>query len=67
MFSLEKRAFDTFMRRYKDGKYGSQRLGQAFYNEFSLHKMKDQEGLHNLWEKDGEHALASIKNIFNIS
>lgn len=64
MFTIEKKKFDIFLNNYKKGKYGSQRLGQAFYNEFKLHRIRDQASLNNLYAKDGEHAINSIKQFF---
>lgn len=64
---IEQRKFDEFMRKFKAGKFGTQRLGQAFYNEFNLHRIDDQDSLHNLYAKDGEHALNSIKQIFTFN
>ena len=52
------------MDKFKKGKYGTQRLGQAFYNEFNLHRINDQTKLNNLYAKDGEHAVNSIRAIF---
>lgn len=61
ILTIEQRKFDIFMKKFKDGKFGSQRLGQAFYNEFNLHKLNDQSLLNNIYAKDGDHALNSIK------
>lgn len=61
---IEKKAFDVFMEKFQSGSFAGQRLGQAFYNEFKLHKLKDQSSLHNLYAKDGSHAVSSIKAIF---
>ena len=36
---IEKRRFDQFIKRYRKGKYGTKTLGQAFYDEFDLHKL----------------------------
>lgn len=65
--SIEQRKFDNFMADFKKGKFGTQRLGQAFYNEFNLHKIDDQASLNNLYAKDGEHAVNSIKEIFTFN
>ena len=62
--SIEQRKFDEFMRKFKEGKFGSQRLGQAFYYEFNLHKIDDQASLNNLHAKDADHAVNSFKEIF---
>ena len=67
MLTLENKAFEDFMAKFKKGEYGQQRLGQAFYNTLNLHKLADQEQLHNIWDKDGEHALNSIKSIFTFN
>jgi len=64
---IEQRKFDNFMRDFKAGKYGTQRLGQAFYNEFDLHRIDDQGSLHNLYAKDGQHAVNCIKQIFTFN
>lgn len=64
---IEQRKFDNFMRDFKKGKFGTQRLGQAFFNYFDLHKVDDQTSLHNLYAKDGEHAINSIKEIFTFN
>lgn len=64
---LEKRKFDAFMRDFKKGKFGSMRLGQAFYNEMNLHKLSNQKQLNNLYAKDGDHAVNSIKTIFEFN
>ena len=65
--SIEQRKFDNFMADFKLSKFGTQRLGQAFYNEFKLHKISDQASLRNLYAKDGEHAVNLIKEIFTFS
>lgn len=65
--TIEKYKYDKFMKEFKQGKFGTQRLGQAFYNEFNLHKLNDQELLHNLYAKDGEHAKNLIKQLFEFN
>ncbi len=64
--SIEKYAYQKFMSAYKKGDYGSQRLGQAFYNHFNLHKLSNQDQLRNLYNKDGEVAKACISEVFKI-
>lgn len=64
--SIEQAEWERFCKRFKDGGFGQQRLGQAFYNHFSLHKISDQSPLHNLYAKDGEHAKSLIKQLFNL-
>ena len=61
MITIEQKAFDVFMKKFKAGDYGQQRLGQAFYNEFKLHKLSDQTQLLNVYEKDGQPAVACIR------
>lgn len=65
--SIEQRKFDNFMADFKKGKFGTQRLGQAFYNFLDLHKVSDQASLCNLYAKDGEHALNLIKQLFTFT
>jgi len=65
--SIEQREYQKFMKMYKDGKFGTQRLGQAFYNHFNLHKVDDQDSLFNLYAKDGDNATNLIKQLFDIS
>lgn len=67
ILTIEKRKFDRFMARFKKGSYGTQRLGQAFYNHFKLNRLADQSALHCIHSKDGEHALNSIKTLFTFS
>lgn len=62
--TIEQKKFDVFMDKFKNGEFGSQRLGQAFYNEFKLHRINDQTKLNNLYAKDGKHAVNPIRAIF---
>lgn len=39
--SIERYAFQVFLREVKTDKYKGQRWGQAFYNHFKLHKVVD--------------------------
>jgi len=64
--SIEKHAYQRFMRDFKAKKFGTQRLGQAFYDHFKLHRLTDQGQLNNIYSKDGEHAIACIQAVFNI-
>ena len=65
--SIEKKEFDNFMKKHKNGKFGSQRLGQSFFNHFKLHRINDQTSLHNLYAKDGDQAMNLIKQLFNFT
>lgn len=64
--TIEKRAVESFFRNYNHGHYPSQRVGQAFYNEFNLHKLSDQEALKGLWQADGEEAEKLIRELFTV-
>lgn len=64
--SIEKEAFDEFMRRFNKGLCGGQRLGQAFYNYFNLHKLTNQYALLGLYEKDGSEAKALLRHLFDL-
>ena len=58
--TFEKEEFDLFLKELKSGKYRGQRVGQAFYNHFNLHKVSDQSKLQNIYAKDGKRAVAWI-------
>lgn len=60
---IEKASFDIFMKKFKSGKCGTQRLGRAFYNHYNLHRLSKQEPLNKIYEKDGDHAFRSIQQI----
>lgn len=57
--SIERAAYEEFLKRFKDGQYEGQRLGQAFFNEFKLHKTKETK-YDLLYELDGERAKGFI-------
>lgn len=61
---LEELEFKEFMKKFKAGKFGSQRLGQAFYDHFKLHRVCNQSQLNNIYAKDGEHAISCIRSCF---
>lgn len=67
ILTLEGKKFEVFLHKFYAGKYGKQRLGQAFYNEFNLHKLTDQTALHNLYAKDGKQAQNLIKTLFQFT
>ena len=64
---LEEKAFKDFMNKFKKGKFGTQRLGQAFYDHFKLYRLVDQQKLQNIYAKDGEHAVNCIKSVFDFN
>jgi hypothetical protein len=64
---IEKYAYTLFMKQWKEGKFNGQRLGQAFYNHFNMHKICDQTRLRSLYQKDGDEATALIKQLFKFS
>lgn len=66
---LERKAYEEFLRQWKEGLYrnGGLRLGQAFYNSFKLYQLKDQGSLLGLYEKEGQNALDIINQIFQFN
>ena len=55
-----------FWEAFTGGKYQGQRIGQAFYNAFDLHKVvSDKAGLDKLYEMDDEVAAAWIASHTN--
>ena len=66
--NIEKREFEIFQQNFKDGKFGSQRLGQAFHNHFGLHKMQScKDKLDALYQKDGTAAIKAINELFEFN
>lgn len=63
---IERAAYEEFVRLWNEGSFEQQRLGQAFYNHFNLHKLTDQAQLHGLYEADGEKALCLISRLFQL-
>ncbi len=64
---IDSAAYAEFLGLWEMGSFDSQRLGQAFYNHFRLHRFTDQALLHVLYETDGKKARAAISHIFHIS
>lgn len=63
---LELARYEEFQALWSQHTFGEQRLGQAFYNHFKLHKLTSQDCLHELYEADGDKALALIHALFLI-
>jgi hypothetical protein len=63
---IEVAAYDDFFGLWNRGMFEKQRLGQAFYNYFRLHRLTDQASLFGLYEADGEKALITISRLFQI-
>ena len=63
---LERARYEEFKALWTQGDFGDQRLGQAFYNHFKLHKLKGQTSLHELYEADGDKASSLIHSLFSI-
>jgi len=61
---IKLKAFCDFM---STGKIPDERIGQAFYNHFSLGKMSDQKSLCGLYEQDGDEALTTIAKLFRFT
>ena len=64
---LEKKAYHDFLTLWRADKFHGMRLGQAFYNHFKLHRLKDQDQLRNLYEKDGDVAHKIIGQVFRFN
>ena len=48
--TIERAEYDVFRKKFKAGGFGAQRLGQAFYNHFHLHKMKKLPNIESVYE-----------------
>lgn len=67
VFSIEEVEYHHFRSRFDAGDYGKQRLGQAFYNHFNLHKMTNQTALQNIYDDDGRVAEQKIASLFEFT
>lgn len=63
---IERAAYEEFIRLWAIGSFEHQRLGQAFYNHFNLHKLTDQASLRGLYEADGKKASGLILKLFHL-
>lgn len=63
---IEHAAYAEFLRLWDQGTSAQQRLGQAFYNYFQVHKVNDQRFLSGLYEADGRKAKALIVRLFDL-
>ena len=64
MYVIEGHEYSVFVRKWERNEFEHQRLGQAFYNHFELHKLNDQDSLLNLYEQDGIQAKEIILKLF---
>jgi hypothetical protein len=64
---IDSATYAEFLDLWEMGSFDNQRLGQAFYNHFRLHRLTDQALLHGLYEADGKKARAAISRIFNLN
>lgn len=65
--NISKTLYDEFRKDWNTGKYAGQRLGQAFFNHFSLHKVdkKDDPFLDRLYNADGSLAQSMISTMID--
>ncbi|WP_338525237.1 hypothetical protein NUH87_06235 [Pseudomonas batumici] len=63
---IESPRYDEFLELWERGAFDGQRLGQAFYDHFRLHRLNDQAVLQGLYEADGEKARAMVSRVFQI-
>nr|WP_250548165.1 hypothetical protein [Pseudomonas hormoni] len=63
---IERAAYEEFLELWGTGAFENQRLGQAFYNHFRLHRLSDQRLLQGLYESHDKKALSAIAGIFQI-
>jgi hypothetical protein len=64
--AIEHRTFHEFMSKFKAKAFGTQRLGQAFFNHFELHEKNEVENrrFDKLYQLDGEAAQAELRKHF---
>lgn len=65
--SLEIKAYQQFCNKFHNGEFGTQRLGQAFYDHFKLEKMSNQEQANKIYYAPTEaESRLRINEVFNI-
>lgn len=64
---IERVAYAEFLQLWDSGAFENQRLGQAFYNHFRLHRLSDQSGLNALYEADGKQAMKVLVESFQMN
>lgn len=68
MHSLELNKFIEFKKYYYNGPHRHQRLGQAFYDFFELHKSTDLKDIADkIYELDGFNAIAAVHSHFEFN
>lgn len=66
--SIERRAYDIFLRRFREGDFEGKRLGQAFHQEWALERiLSGQANMSKLYQLDGEEAKAMIAKLFRFT
>lgn len=65
--TIEKAAYREFLSLWRSDKFPHQRLGQALYNHFKLHKLSNQDQLRGLYEKDSDEAHKVIGEVFRFN
>lgn len=64
---IERAKLDEFFKLYKNNMFSGQRLGQAFYNHFDLHKVQqNRPQLDRLYNMDNEAAKTHIRRLADI-
>ena len=63
-YEIEFQKLVDFWVLYTHNHFPGQRVGQAFYNHFNLHKLNNQRALKNLYNKDGKEAIDLIGELF---
>lgn len=65
--SIEAKEWDNFIEQWSTPEWcRNLRFGQAFYNYFNLHKMKQTKELDMLYNSDSDKASKLIHSMFEI-
>ena len=62
-YTIERREYEKFRENYSDEHL---RYGQAFYNHFNLHKMKQTPALDELYNASNAVAIQLIHQMFEM-
>lgn len=68
MMSIEFKEYQTFLKKFRETKPQTLRLGQAFHQHFELQKSTQcKKEFDHLYQLDGFHALAFINQNFEMT
>lgn len=65
--TIEKASYAIFCEKFDKGEFGTQRLGQAFYDYYKLHRLSDQSQVEKIYVRDHKEAKDLIDGLFDMT